>query len=104
MKPILRRRPSSSEIEKICLAAEEAVERYFASLKRLKNYEDIAIVVKAEGEKPLNLSIEVVMDPTLQTAQSQELLKQAAEEAFKAAEDKAKELRLWRSSTKSKRS
>ena len=104
MEPTLKRRPSLSEIEKICLAAEEAVEDYLRTIGGLKNFDDIGIVVRADGEKPLRLIVDVAVEPALQTPNSNTIMKKATEEAFKAAEEKARELNLWRSSKRSKKS
>ncbi len=104
VEPRLRRRPSPSEIEKICLAAEEAVESYLARVGGLKSYRDIGIVICADGEKPLRLTVDVIVEPSLHTPESDNILKDATEQAFKAAEEKAKALKLWRSSRRSKKS
>ncbi len=102
MGPVLKRRPSAAEIEKICLAAEEAVENYLESTEGLKSFNDISIVVRAEGSRPLRLIVDVNFDAFLEGPDSDVMLKEATASAFKAAEEKAKELRLWKSSRKSK--
>ncbi len=102
MGPVLKRKPSLAEIEKMCLAAEEALENHLERAEGLKSFSDVSISVRAEGSKPLRLSVEVNVEPAPEEPDSEAMLKEATALAFKAAEEKAKELRLWRSSRRSK--
>jgi GGDEF domain-containing protein len=98
---ILKRRPSPSEIEEICIAAEEALENHLRT-QGLKRFADMAIVVRADGEKPLRLTVDISVEPAPEGAASDDLLKEATEAAFSAAEAKARELKLWRRSRSSR--
>jgi len=91
---VLRRRPSASEIEELCSTAEEAVEHVLEKQIGLKRIDDLQVTMRAEGTKPLRLSIDIYLAPSRPLAQLDSVLSEATDAAFSAAERKAIDLKL----------
>ena len=90
----LKRKPATEEIEQICTAAEEAARRHLLSKVELKRISDLDVMVEAEGDKPLVLSVDVGLALSTGNKDVTAIVKEATEAAFAAAEAKAKELNL----------
>jgi hypothetical protein len=90
----LKRKPAVEEIEQICTAAEEAARRHLLSKVSLKRISDLDVMVEAEGDKPLVLSVDVGLELSSGNQDLRALVNEATEAAFTAAEAKAKELNL----------
>ncbi len=91
---VLRRKPSDSEIEKLCSTAEEAVERVLERQIGLKRIEDFQVTMRAEGTKPLRLTIDINLTPSRPLMKLDSVLSEATDAAFLAAERKAIDLKL----------
>lgn len=96
MAIVLRRRPSSTEIEELCTTAEEAVEHVLANQIGLKRIEDLQVTIRAEGAKPLRLTIDVSLSSSRPFRQLDSVLNEATDAAFSAVERKALDLKLCR--------
>jgi hypothetical protein len=95
----LSRKPLKEEVEEICCAAEEAARKYLLSKIPMKRMRDMDIVVEALGDKPLTLNIEIsTPPPSREGYDAEKLVDEATEIAFKAAEEKMKELKLCENS------
>jgi predicted nucleotidyltransferase len=90
----LTRIPTDDEIEQLCLAAQEAAREHLLSKVSLKRISDIDVTVEAVGDKPLTLFIDVAVELESGDEDLDPLVDQATDLAFKAAERKAKELKL----------
>ena len=90
----LRRKPTTEEIEQICVAAQEAARLHLLSKVSLKRLSDLDVTVEAEGDKPLVLYIDVAVELASGNEDVEPLVDEATESAFSAAEAKAKELNL----------
>ncbi len=90
----LKRKPAIEEIEQICTAAEEAARMHLLSKVSLKRISDLDVVVEAEGDKPLVLSVDVGVELSSGSQDLTNLVNEATAAAFTAAEAKAKELNL----------
>jgi hypothetical protein len=90
----LRRKPTTDEIEQICVAAQEAARQHLLSKVSLKRVSDLDVTVEAEGDKPLVLYIDIAVELTSGNEDVEPLVDEATEFAFSAAEAKAKELSL----------
>lgn len=90
----LKRPPTTDEIEEICSAAEEAARRLVLYKVPLKNMGDLDVTVEAEGDKPLNLNVEVAVELTRGTQDLEAVVDEATKAAFSAAEEKVRELKL----------
>ena len=93
---VLRRRPSAKEIEELCSTAEEAVEHVLEKQIGLKRIDDLQVTMRAEGTKPLRLTIDVSLTPSRHLPQLGSVLSEATDAAFSAAENKAIDLKLCR--------
>ncbi|HUK50574.1 MAG TPA: DUF3194 domain-containing protein [Terriglobales bacterium] len=90
----LRRKPTSEEIEEICIAAQEAARLHLLSKVSLKRVSDLDVTVEAEGDKPLVLYVDVAVELENGDDDVEPFVDEATESAFSAAEAKAKELNL----------
>jgi predicted nucleotidyltransferase len=90
----LRRKPTSEEIEEICVAAQEAARLHLLSKVSLKRVSDLDVTVEAEGDKPLVLYVDVAVELEDGNDDVEPFVDEATEFAFSAAEAKAKELNL----------
>lgn len=91
---MLKKAPTTEQIEKICNAAEEAARSSLLGKVPIQRLEDLNIVVEALGSKPLSLSVEVSANLAAGDDDMKSLVKEATEAAFKAAEEKVTELGL----------
>jgi hypothetical protein len=90
----LRRKPTSEEVEQICVAAEEAARKHLLSKVSLKRVSDFDVTVEALGDKPLILNVGVSIELTSGKDDLEPLVDEATDLAFSAAEAKARELNL----------
>ena len=90
----LRRKPTTDEIEQICIAAQEAARLHVLSKVSLKRVSDLDVTVEAEGDKPLVLYIDIAIELMSGDEDVGPLVDEATDVAFSAAEAKAKELSL----------
>lgn len=90
----LKRKPSEDEVEKICLAAEEAARKRLLSVVPLKRISDFDITIEASGDKPLVLNVDIAIDVSIGDEDLVNLVKDATSAAFEAAESKVRELNL----------
>ena len=91
----LTRKPTTEEIEQICSAAEEAARKHLLSKVSIKQVSDLDVTVEAEGDKPLALYVDVSIELAAGNLDPAQIVEEATEQAFAAAEQKAKELNLW---------
>jgi len=94
VKTELKRKPSPTEIEQMCEAAQQAAVSFLVSKIRTKHMRDIEIVVEAIGDKPLTLNIEVSVLQGDQRSEISEVVDEATRLALDAAESKARDLGL----------
>ncbi len=90
----LKRNPTDDEVEQICVAAEEAAKKRILSIVPLKRISDFDVTVEANGDKPLVLNVDIAIDITIGDEDLEQLVKDATNAAFKAAEIKVRELNL----------
>jgi len=90
----LKKVPTTEEIEEICIAAEEAARSSLLGKIPAKRLEDLNILVEAVGSKPLSLTVEVSAESLMADDDLNSLVQEATNAAFKAAEDKVRELGL----------
>ena len=80
----------------MCLAAQEAARIHLMSKMSLKRVDDIDITIEAIGDKPLTLLVDVSIELDTGDEDLGPLVNAAADIAFVAAEEKARELNLCR--------
>lgn len=90
----LVRKPTTEEVEEICLAAEEAARRELLRKVSLKHVSDLDVTVEALGDKPLTLNVDVGIELIFENEDLQATVNRATDAAFQAAELKARELNL----------
>lgn len=90
----LIRKPTTEEIEEICIAAEEAARKELLRTVPLKNVSDLDVTIEALGDKPLTLNVDVAIELLLGQENLQGTVDKATDAAFLAAETKAQELKL----------
>jgi DNA-binding protein YbaB len=90
----LKRNPTDDEVEQICVAAEEAAKKQILSTVPLKRISDFDVTVEANGDKPLVLNVDIAIDVTIGDEDLEQLVKDATNAAFNAAEMKVRELSL----------
>jgi hypothetical protein len=80
---------TTEQIETLCSTAEDAARKYVLSKVSKKDIERLDISVEADGAKPVNLTVEVNLDllPQSKNHDPQAIVKDAANEAHKAAEN-----------------
>lgn len=86
---------TSEQVEELCSIAEEAARKHVLSKISIKKIETLGISAEVKGEKPLTLSVEVNISPSLEIENSyiQKLAEEAVKEAFASAEKYLKELK-----------
>jgi len=86
---------SSENIEEICEIAEKAARKYIISKVPLRKISDMDITVEVNGEKPLNVSVnvEIELSPLMRNYNVQKLVDEAVRKAFEAVEAYLRELR-----------
>jgi hypothetical protein len=92
----LKKAPTAEQNEKICDAAENAARSAVLNKIPAKRLEDLNILVEASGSKPLRLKVDVSANLSAGDEDMKELVREATDAAFKAAEDKVMELGLCR--------
>lgn len=90
----LSRKPTTEEIEQICIAAEEAARRVLFNQISLKQVSDLDVTVEALGDKPLVLNVDIGVELLVGDENLQALVNKATDAAFLAAEAKVRELDL----------
>jgi len=90
----LSRKPTTDEVEEICIAAEEAARQVLFSKISLKRVSDLDVTVEALGDKPLVLDVDVGVELLIGDEDLQALVDKATDAAFSAAEVKVRELSL----------
>jgi len=86
---------SSENIEEICEIAEKAARKYIISKVPLRKISDMDITVEVNGEKPLNVSVNVDLElsPLMRNYNVQKLVNEAVRKAFEAVEAYLRELK-----------
>ena len=79
---------STEQMEQLCSVAEEAAREYILSKVSKKDADRLAVIVEAEGTKPLNLHVEIelVLSSNSAKVDSTVIVNEAVKEAFKAGE------------------
>lgn len=90
----LKRKPAEDEVEQLCTAAEEAARRELLATVSIKQISDLDVTVEAIGDKPLTLTVYVALELSTDNEDLQDLVDQATNAAFAAADKKARELEL----------
>jgi hypothetical protein len=85
---------TEEQIEEVCAVAEDAARKYIFSKVNAKMVENLDISVEAEGSKPVNLTIEVVLVllPEAKLINEKALAGESVKEAFKAIENYLRKL------------
>jgi len=85
---------ADSQIEELCLIAENAARQYVLTRVTSKKIETLDISAEAEGTKPLALNVEVtvVLSPSMKDFNTQKLADEAVREALSSAEEYLREL------------
>lgn len=80
---------TNEQIEQLCTIAEDAARKLILSKIPNKSIERLDISIEAEGTKPVDLKVDVdlVLYPQTKTFNSDEIVKEAIKEAFKAGEN-----------------
>lgn len=79
---------TTEQIETACQTAENAARKAVLSKVSSKLVENLEISVEAEGQKPLNITVEIdlALTPEAKNIDSKAVVKQAIDEAHKASE------------------
>ncbi|MCJ7761415.1 DUF3194 domain-containing protein [Candidatus Bathyarchaeota archaeon] len=88
----LKRKPSEEELEQTCEAAESAARRALFAEFDPKQISDFEIAIETVGDRPLYLSVEISVFSNFPPDRLKDIVDKACDEAFRAAEKKAKEL------------
>ena len=85
---------TTKQIEEICSEAEEAARRYVLSKIPSKMLEKLNIIVEANGNKPLNITVEIdlALLPKMKKFDVNTLAENATKEAFRASENYLRKL------------
>jgi hypothetical protein len=85
---------TSEQIEGVCAAAENAARKFIFSKINPKQVDKLNVIVEAEGEKPLNFTVEVELQiaPEAQGVDQKELADEAVKQAFTAIETSLRKL------------
>lgn len=85
---------TEEQTEEVCAVAENAARKFIFSKVPAKMVEHLDISVEAEGEKPINLTVEVNIVLLLEAKQINEntLADEAVKEAFKEIENYLRKL------------
>jgi hypothetical protein len=90
----LRRVPTDEEVELICTAAEEAARELILSKISLKRLDDLDLSVEGVGDKPLSVTVQIAIQSELENPELDNIVDDATNAAFAAAEAKVRELGL----------
>ncbi|MCW4023773.1 MAG: DUF3194 domain-containing protein [Candidatus Bathyarchaeota archaeon] len=85
---------TTDQIEQLCQIAETAARNFILSKVSSKQVETLDIVVEVEGQKPVNVIVEVnlVLSPKVQDVNVETLVKEATNQAQKASENYLRKL------------
>ena len=80
---------TTEQIETLCSLAEKAARKYVLSKVSSKMVDKLDISVEAAGSKPVDVTVEINLDlaPNAKGIDAQTLVKEAINEAHKAAEN-----------------
>ena len=92
----LSRKPTTEEIEQICIAAEEAARRVLFNKISLKQVSDLDMTIEASGDKPLVLDVDIGVELLVRDENLQALVDKATNAALLAADAKVRELDICR--------
>jgi hypothetical protein len=90
----LNRRPTEQELETICDSAEDAARKTIFKLVNSKQITDLDITIESHGDKPLTLVVDISISSRNSNDETTKLIDIACDEALRAAELKAKELKI----------
>jgi hypothetical protein len=88
------RPPTEQELEAICDSAEDAARKIIFKKIDSKQINDLDITIESYGDKPLILIVDITMSPRNSNEKITKLIDLACDEALKAADMKAKELKI----------
>ena len=79
---------TTEQIETLCSLAENAARKYILSKMPLKRVERLNISVEVEGEKPVNITVEIdlALSPKKKDFDAETLVNEAVREALTASE------------------
>jgi len=85
---------TSEQIEEVCTTAENAARKFIFSKINPKQVDKLNVIVEAEGEKPLNFTVEVELQiaSEAQGVDQKELADEAVKQAFAAIETSLRKL------------
>ncbi len=80
---------TTEQIELLCQTAEDAARKHILSKVSSKEVDRLDISVEAEGTKPVSVTVEInlVLSPQTKNVDAQALVKEAASQGQKAAEN-----------------
>ena len=80
---------TTEQIELLCQTAEDAARKHILSKVSSKEIDRLDISVEAEGTKPVSVTVEInlVLSPQTKNVDAQALVKEAASQGQKAAEN-----------------
>ena len=80
---------TTEQIELLCQTAEDAARKHVLSKVSSKEIDRLDISVEAEGTKPVSVTVEInlVLSPQTKNVDAQALVKEAASQGQKAAEN-----------------
>jgi hypothetical protein len=86
---------TTDQIEQLCQTAEKAARNFILSKVSNKQVETLDIAVEVEGEKPVNVIVEVnlVLSPKVQGVDVETLVKEATNQAQQASENYLRQLK-----------
>ena len=90
----LNRSQTEQELETICDSAEDAARNIIFKKFDLKQITDLDITIESHGDKPLTLIVDISISPRNSNDEITKLIDIACDEALRAAEIKAKELKI----------
>ncbi|WP_455280295.1 DUF3194 domain-containing protein [[Eubacterium] cellulosolvens] len=90
----LKRSPTEQELETICDSAEDAARNIIFKKFDPKQITDLDIAIESYGDKPLTLTVDISIYPRNSNEELDKLVDIACDEALRAAEMKAKELKI----------
>ena len=80
---------TTEQIELLCQTAEDAARKHVLSIVSSKEVDRLDISVEAEGTKPVSVTVEInlALSPQAKNLNAQAIVKEAASEGQKAAEN-----------------
>ena len=90
----LNRPPTEQELETICDSAEDAARKIIFKKVNSKQITDLDITIESHGDKPLTLVVDISISSRNSNDETTKLIDIACDEALRAAELKAKELKI----------